>query len=345
MSHDLRNNMQKPYIVPTVHTSNKREIFRTISTHKNYTTTQIPSAPKLSQIVYDKPIKNDVVVLLPYFNYCGSTRVVQNALFVKHMLDNASIPYYIGEVAFNDSSFLFSNASQQSNIIQYRTNSLMFYKENILNLLIQQLPVQFSKVCILDFDIVFQNTKWYDNLSVLLDTVDVCQPFDVSCWLNGSFKIFLTKFSYLSVFSIKTGHSGFAWGMKRNFLEKYPLPDKCLIGSGDTALACLITQRDYTHCPYLKIEPFHPKDTTTAYMKDSCIFHLFHGPHTKRQYTNRHVQFMRVLNHLHLNKMDDVIQTSENGLYEWKEPYRKIINDMMWSYFSSRSEDEIDENT
>ena len=71
---------------------------------------QIPSAPKLSQIVYDKPIKNDVAVLLPYFNYCGSTRVVQNALFVKHMLDNASIPYYIGEVAFNDSSFLFSNA-------------------------------------------------------------------------------------------------------------------------------------------------------------------------------------------------------------------------------------------
>jgi hypothetical protein len=85
---------------------------------------------------YNEPYFKDMAVLLCYFNPCHYNRIIQNALTVKHLFDNAKIPYFIGEIKYdNDDSYLFYPSD---NIFQYSSNSYIFYKENLITTMEKQ---------------------------------------------------------------------------------------------------------------------------------------------------------------------------------------------------------------
>jgi hypothetical protein len=58
-------------------------------------------------INYTEPIIKDMIIIIPYFNACNSINILKNLKTVKKSLDNASIPYYIGEVLFENQESIF----------------------------------------------------------------------------------------------------------------------------------------------------------------------------------------------------------------------------------------------
>ena len=147
------------------------ELFRDIAAKRTGTSTEIPPAIKLIQSLKDKsmpvnkkdptyipliqsyatPTTPDMAVLMTYFNPANSVRILQNFLQVRYFLQKAAIPLYTAELAFNESPFLLKDAT-----VQFRTTSYMFYKENLIKLLTATIPTTYTKLCILDADIMFE---------------------------------------------------------------------------------------------------------------------------------------------------------------------------------------------
>ena len=100
---------------------------------------------------YAEPTTADMAVLMTYFNPANSVRILQNFLQVRYFLQKAAIPLYTAELAFNESPFLLKDAT-----VQFRTTSYMFYKENLIKLLTATIPTTYTKLCILDADIMFE---------------------------------------------------------------------------------------------------------------------------------------------------------------------------------------------
>lgn len=127
-----------------------------------------------------------MAVLLVFFNFCDSTRIVQNILLVNHLFSKANIPFYIGELCLENGTPFFK---KESNVFHFRSNSYMFYKENIIIEMEKMIPKQYSKICTIDSDIIFEDTEWYDKLSSMLNQFNVVQPFSEACFLSPEFTV------------------------------------------------------------------------------------------------------------------------------------------------------------
>lgn len=311
-----------------------------IPTTPSKSTTNVHEIPTLMNINYNIPSRNDMIIVFAYFNFGNSVRIAQNALFVKNMFDKAEIPYYIGEVCIKNEPFFFQEAP---NVVRFTTNSYMFYKENIFNLIEKSVPNKFTKICMIDFDLFFDDVNWYDKLSIELDDVDICQPFNTAYWLNANFRTFQKKKSSFVRADIHTGHHGFAWGFKRDFIKSFGLPQYNVLGSGDTELVHMITNTCNIHTmTYIPIELtfFFPKDTKTSFL-DISIYHLYHGSLKNRYYVNRHKVITNFLKKKGL-LFTDILVTNSIGLLEWEENIRNEINDILKEYFLQRRDDYVE---
>jgi hypothetical protein len=135
---------------------------------------------------YYEPTIKDMIILIPYFNPCNSINILKNLKTVKKSLDDAKIPYYIGEILFENQLSL--NVNEDDNIFTYKSDSYMFYKENIINILLDKISSQYTKICVMDADIMFQNKVWYDIISLSLNKFTICQPFNEAIWLNEKYR-------------------------------------------------------------------------------------------------------------------------------------------------------------
>jgi hypothetical protein len=280
----------------------------------------------LSSIRYNTPIRQDMVVLLAFFNPAHSFRIVQNVYTVKQLLELAHIPVYIGEVAYKDEPFALE-PSQTT--YQYRTNSIMFYKENIMAQLIDKLPDTFTKIVLLDADILFVDPDWYRKISDALDTCTVVQPFFRAFQLDMSFHLGNTKHSIFS--DENNTHQGYVWAFQRSWLREYPLFEHSLIGGGDTVLYNNVinyrTARDEHRmlCDYVNID----------------ILHLPHGTLQNRQYGSRHTMIQQMLSRHKLATISDAVDRTSDGIFEWNPSYRSDMNEVLLTYFQNRDDDGI----
>ena len=135
----------------------------------NFKKTFNSNLPKPKLIQYNRPVTKDMAILFVYFNPCKYRRIIQNVLTVKHQMDCAQIPYFIGEIKHDsDSQYLFCKSD---NVFQYSSNSYMFYKENLIRVVEPMIPSSFTKICIMDFDILFDNPDWYSVVSEKLNSM------------------------------------------------------------------------------------------------------------------------------------------------------------------------------
>jgi hypothetical protein len=81
------------------------------------------SSRKAKLVMYNEPVIKDMAIILVYFNPCKYNRIAQNALTIKHLLDSANIPYFIGEIKHTNDDYLFKS---DSHIFQYNSDSYMF---------------------------------------------------------------------------------------------------------------------------------------------------------------------------------------------------------------------------
>jgi len=202
------------------------------------------------------------------------------------MLDKSNIPYYIGEIVFKGYKSIFK---PQTNIFSFESNSYMFYKENIINIVEEKIPEYYTKVCIMDGDIFFDNDKWYDIISETLNKFTICQPFSLGTYLDKN----NSKIMHQVISCVKTetqGHPGFIWAFQRSYLKKYKLFDLTVIGGGDKMLESLLFDRPHTKKTYLnqsfeKYKKTVDKKSVSVTYCELKLFHLYHGDIFKRQYT------------------------------------------------------------
>lgn len=297
----------------------------------------IPFDPKFYPDTYNEPEKIDMAVILVLFNPCKSVRIVQNLLLVKQYLDNANIPYYIGELSINGSPFLFKECS---NIFQYKTDDYMFYKENLINLVETRIPDHYTKICTMDGDIFFDNPNWYSSLSNILDEADICQPFHTANWLNIENNAIINRQS--SCVIDVNGHPGFVWAFTRSWYSKYKLPDFAIMGSGDTTFyQCLLGK--VTSIKYLANaqQQYMEAMTDIPIIKylDVSIYHLYHGSLVNRKYVTKHIDMVSLLSKYNITDFMDIIDYDENGLRSWKEPYKQVMNNFLKDFLISRKDD------
>lgn len=306
---------------------------------------------KFYPISYNKPVKKDMAIIMVYFNATRSVRIAQHILLVKQYLDNAKIPYYIGELSICGTPYLFE---ESSNIFHYKTNDYMFYKENLINLVEARIPDEYTKICNIDADIFFSNPDWYNMLSDILDSVNICQPFNRAYWLNiENNDSILTRQNCLM--DKEDGHTGFVWAFTRQFFKLCRLPDFCVTGSGDMCFYRLIVNNVGLTNPifsylvpsmnnYVKSFNILAKDSNIiinfGYV-NQYVYHLYHGSRDNRKYENRHLTIMNTLKKLNVVSIDYVIDYDSNGLRCWKPLYKEEMNKHIKKYLCDRNDDGI----
>lgn len=289
---------------------------------------------------YNKPKCNDMIIIIPYFNYCNSINIRNNIMHLKQLLDDSETPYYIAEILFGNQISCFD---KQDNIITYKTNSYMFYKENIINMVEEIIPIEYTKLCILDGDIVFDNHSWYSILSLKLNNYDICQPFDTAFWLNKYKKVF-NKNRSIIVQNIG-GHTGFAWGYRRDWFRKYKLFELSVIGGGDNLMSSAILnikakEKKWVNKSYSKYLLSFETKPTISYCSDINVHHLYHGLLKNRQYNTRHGIVIDLLNKFNCDDVSKLIIKRNDGLLEWKDEYINDCNTALFEYFKNRNDDE-----
>jgi hypothetical protein len=304
-----------------------------------------------SKSIYIKPACTDLAVLLVFYNPAGFKRILDNILYVINTLKEKNIPCFIAECVFNGKKPQIPGAT-----IVLHSNSYMFYKEQLINALEKHVPEEYTKLMLMDGDIIFDSPDWVDQVSMSLDTNDIVQPFDKACWLMPGNKIIRSwKYSYghaltknieINYQNIHIYHPGFAWAFKRStFRQLGGLYTNSIIGGGDMLFTFNFFVDEIpeywfkdaiiTTIPIEAWPAYHEnfkKIAPKLGVVEIRALHLFHGLSANRQYRTRYQKFAGMLT----MKWDECIVMNKDNLTEFKDPK---LRHMLLPYFKERNED------
>lgn len=287
----------------------------------------------------------DTAVMCCYFNPCGYRRPAANLLrFIREVQPHA--PLYIIEAAYQDAPFLLPPADH---VIQLRTGHPMFHKENLLNLLAQEVPARFTKLAWVDADITFLNPDWLHMTSQALEKDKVVQLFDTCVSMDKHGLPAVQSMSLAEGFlqglvkgvAWKGFHPGFAWAAQRDLWHKLGgLWDKSMWGSGDVWTAGAVLgdhMHDMVGEPNKRFHDilWHAWATVVSSWTGATmgcvpgeVWHHWHGERKHRGYTSRRLTMPTF--DLSLIRKDAV------GLWQVED---KAWQAWCWDYFRGRNED------
>ena len=297
-------------------------------------------------VYYNTPKTTDIAVMLVFFDYIGSARILMNYLYMVEKLKLANIPVFTLELVINGKQPKIKDA------FHVYGSSFLFQKEHLLRLLETYIPPKFTKLACLDADIIFDNPDWYDTLSEALETHDVIQPFKEAFWLNLDYtEIQLTAQSVCNYNpKLRTKfftpglvkfHTGFGWCFRREWYNKVGYYDLAVIGSGDTVFSHALF--NFTQIPKSQEFNLYLQTMYTWWEKNTGdvrfsslntkVYHMYHGSINNRQYYDRYKPFKEYTN------IEDIISKNENDAYELIVPE---LNEHMFNFFKTRNDDGID---
>jgi hypothetical protein len=270
----------------------------------------------------------NLYVILPYYNYFNNKYRVSNLLkFIEKYKEIQNCKIVLVEGISDESESLIDLSGKIFKHIKYKLPQKIWVKENLINLALQNhLPADYNFFCWLDSDIFFEKKDWVDQSINLLNQNDAIQMFNFG--INQETRIefddipfhsFETKpklkghsvsmslIAYLSgqydVSNFRP-HTGFGWGMTRNFYNKIgKLWDYNIIGSGDSVIGRSICQKlteeniltkhslniIYSKTYAEQILEYYKKFKDCKYsFLPSRIYHFFHGDMKNRKYVERH---------------------------------------------------------
>jgi hypothetical protein len=288
---------------------------------------------------YARPGREDTAVVLCHFSPAGFRRPAENARRVVSDMREAGIPVYPVELVRTGGKQELVNPH-----LVAEAESVMFHKENLLNIALDSLPAVHSKVVFLDADVRFNDRNWIDRASQALDSADVIQPMEWCFWSSSRSKISaaeqLSRGRRLNVGNV---HPGFATGARRDWLDRVGgLYDLAVVGNGDACLWHAVGSSVGLGFPEESLAPYLSRykgydeykervvasSPRIASVRGCFAGHLPHGTANNRGYVQRH----RML------KGDLSVHRNASGAYEWDDP----SNDgPMLEYFRSREEDNL----
>lgn len=265
-------------------------------------------------------------------------------------------------------------------LIQRRDGAVLWQKERLLNLVLQALPAGCRQVVWLDCDIIFEQQDWPERVGAALTRFPLLQPFRnvhhlppgagpdeavaatsslsgtslaaTSLLIRPSVAAAMAAGKHVDeVFGrLTSGGSGIptpglAWAARRDLLEQHGFYDGCIIGGGDTAMACaafsafghvtrLHCMNEWQRARYMDwAGPFHRAVGGAVSFIDGDVFHLWHGAIDDRKTRQRH----EGLQPFGFDPHED-IAIAATGCWQWatdKPQLHRYVRD----YFAARKED------
>jgi hypothetical protein len=285
---------------------------------------------------YEIPKHKDMAVCFVFFNPARSKKMLMNYLYTIEKLKLADIPYYTMELLFDD------HEPEIKDAIHVRSKSVLFHKETLCSLLEKRVPRSFTKLLFLDADVIFGHPGWYTEVSRLLTTYEVVQPFSSCVWLDSTYtKLVQTRLSV--AYMNRTNpynhnyHPGFAWAFQRKWFREIGFYKEGITGSGDTmstaAWMGIKFPKGYVH---QSLVPSYEDYSRLAHPNLACstgtIYHLWHGSAKNRKYVDRH----RILDGV--RDVRSILETNKDGVLELTD---REVDKKMREYFASREDDGI----
>jgi len=306
----------------------------------------------------DKPLKGFWAVTC-YFNPARYSTKLANYRVFRRML---RVPLVAVELGFGGR---FELGPQDAEIlIQLSDGDVMWQKERLLNLGIGRLPRECDFVAWLDCDILFGQPDWPARAVRALARAPICQLYRTVHHLRRGVAAANAEAAVASHESIgyaaaaglsapvmslaparphiyKRGH---AWCARRDFLERYALYDRNILGGGDRLLAHGILGQAEEVIANDRMTPAHAEDyrrwisavrraaTTITYIEGD-IYHLWHGDLHQRGYWTR----LSILSEFQYDPAVD-IRLSPEGCWKWSSP-KAEMHRRIREYFYTRHED------
>lgn len=284
--------------------------------------------------------------------YQSRYRLYRN--FADYLKQFANVELWTVELIFEGQEFAVTRADCPQHI-QLKTDEVLWYKENLLNIGIQHLPTDAEYIAWIDADIVFENDDWANDTITALDQYPFVQMFEEACDLGpngeviGRDKSFIYKWLNGNVDPKKRGRSGLAWAATRDALDCVGgLIDWGIVGSGDWFMAFSLTEQITDSSLDSKSGGFSGQAIQA--WADSCkkcvagnvgyvpglVKHNWHGKKSNRGYNWR----WRILSENKFNPIED-LGYRENGLIKLKSHKPQLLEDIK-QYFQSRDEDDTE---
>jgi len=300
-----------------------------------------------------------------YFNPLRYRRRLKNYhVFRKHL----AAPLVTVELAFDGAAFELSRDDAEV-LIQVSGGDIMWQKERLLNIAVQNLPSACTKVAWIDCDVVFGNDSWPERASIALEQYALLHLFDerhdlphlagpeqfaswnapptsrsvVSKRIRGCADA--QDYMLANAPKVRNSTAGLAWASPRWLLEEHGLYDACILGSGDRSILCAaIGEYQYATQAlrmgavrqehYLEwARPYYAAvQGRVGYIRGRAL-HLWHGDAGLRKYQERH-NGMRPFG---FDPNED-IAIGNDGPWRW-DSNKPHLHRYVRDYFASRNED------
>lgn len=278
--------------------------------------------------------------------------------FAKHMEESGVILTTV-EMAFGERPFVVTEADNPRHI-QVRGNSVLWLKENLLNLGVQRLPHDWAYAAWIDADVTFQREGWAEETVHALQHHPIVQPWsdvhDLGPQMQtiGHHKSFGRQHAHRALQGTLPegygayGHPGYAWAITRQAWDHVGgLLDTCIVGSADYHMAwALLGHVDKTYAlnpvsgmdGYAKRLVRWQESAVTHLRRDlgyveGSIRHHFHGPKANRRYNERWEILTK-------NAFDPDLDIKKNAYGVFELTGRNIgLRDDLRAYFLARNDD------
>lgn len=242
-----------------------------------------------------------------FFRPVSYQKPLENLFIFLNDLKKTNIPVFSIELLYGRQQSIVPNVTK---IV--RSNTVVFSKENLWNLLEKYIPEQYSKIIFVDADIRFTNPNWFNLASDVLQSYNVIQPMEY-CYrsVHGSATYYnlsdrirpsIAKGLHLEeTIDIGLHYPGFSIGIDRNFFNKINgIFDLGFNGCGDTLFwgafdpqgqkylsdiaSKFIEYENYKKNVYR--HTYNRKDIV-SYVQNNMALHLYHGSDINRNYRKR----------------------------------------------------------
>ncbi|MDQ3623178.1 MAG: hypothetical protein M3463_11905 [Verrucomicrobiota bacterium] len=283
-----------------------------------------------------------LALLTTHFNPAGYRQNRRNLWRFLRQMEAEGVPVYVAELAIGEADWVLP---ESANILRLRARleQVLWYKENLLNLVERIVPVEFDRLAWVDADVWFQRLDWFTATEEALGRHAVVQMCDRMVWTEEDGTVAWTRVSAARAGRLVTGryHPGMAWAARRTlWAEGGGLYERAIVGGGDSvnAAAWLPNGGDlkwtrYSDLPggIARLREWAAREGTCGFV-EGTLWHEWHGDERNRRWGRRHSWLEGVDVQRDLRKRED-------GLLEWSEDAPREVQETIRKYFAERRED------
>ena len=304
-------------------------------------------------------VNKRIIVLSTYFNLTKNKYIKNNLINFYNNLKKQGVLLYVAELSLDTEFELDESCCDK--LYQIKKKNYMWYKESLLNFLLDKIPKSCEIVCWIDADIIFENDFWAIELYYKRKKFNVLQLFQNVIRCNNKPLEYYKKnpnikkykgyvYKYLNKINTTDIIPGYAWAIKTDIIKEMKFYDKCILGGGDTILINSFMKTNiknfyFENESYIKdIKKYKDKMYKLVNKKISnlngCIYHLYHGNYNNRNYGNRYLIYKMIKfdPNLHLKRHNDYF-------YNWNysDDFIIKINKMIHQYMKIKSDNKIND--